>query len=75
MVAATALMGFVGHLAAGDFEPGWALPAAAVAVLGGLLGGTVSLRTNPQHLKKLFAYTTLAAALFMAGNAALPSSN
>jgi len=70
MVAATALMGFIGHSAGGDFNTSWALPTAAVAVLGGLLGGTFSLRTKPDKLKKLFAYTTLAAALFMAANAA-----
>ncbi len=73
MVAATALMGFIGHSAGGDFNASWALPTAAVAVLGGLLGGTFSLKTKPEKLKKLFAYTTLAAALFMAANAVLAS--
>lgn len=71
MVAATALMGFIGHSAAGDLNPGWAVPQAAVAVAGGLLGGRFSLRTRPATLKKVFAYTTLAAAVFMAANALL----
>jgi len=71
MVAATALMGFIGHSAAGDLNVSWALPAAAVAVLGGLVGGALSLRTDTARLKKLFAYTTLLAAVFMAGNALL----
>jgi len=69
MVAATALMGFIGHSAAGDLNVSWALPAAVVATVGGLVGGAISLRTDPARLKKLFAYTTLLAAVFMVGNA------
>jgi len=74
MVAATALMGFFGHKAAGDFNPAVALPLAAAAVAGGLIGGGFSLKINPQHLKRIFAYTTLAAAVFMALNALLSLS-
>jgi len=69
MVAATALMGFVGHTAGGDLNARWAIPLAAVAVVGGLLGGRISLKTKPTKLKKIFAYTTLAAAVFMLINA------
>jgi len=69
MVAATAFMGFLGHSAAGDLDAAWALPLCAAAVIGGLLGGTASLKTRPAKLKKIFAFTTLAAALFMALNA------
>jgi len=69
MVAATALMGFLGHTAAGDLNASWAVPLAIVAVVGGLLGGRFSLKTRPETLKKVFAYTTLAAAAFMAINA------
>jgi len=69
MVAATALMGLVGHCAAGDFDPAWALPLSVVAVIGGLLGGAFSVKVRPEQLKKVFAYTTLGAALFMALNA------
>lgn len=71
MVAATALAGFIGHLAGGDFNPAWALPLAAVAAAGGFAGSRISLKTNPSGLKKLFAFTTLAAAVFMAANALL----
>ena len=71
MVAATALMGFVGHLAAGDFNAAWAIPLSIVAVTGGLLGGAISLKTKPTNLKKVFAFTTLAAALFMVVNVCL----
>jgi len=69
MVAATALMGFIGHSAAGDLNVGWALPTAAAAVAGGLVGGALSLKTDPARLKKLFAYSTLLAAAFMTWNA------
>jgi len=74
MVAATALMGFLGHAAGGDFNPGWAIPLAGVALAGGLVGGLFSLRTSPRNLKRIFAYTTLAGAVFMGLNAALSRS-
>jgi len=71
MVAATSLMGLMGHSAAGDFNASWAIPMSIAAIIGGLLGGAFSLKIKPGHLKRLFAYTTLAAALFMMANAAL----
>ncbi len=71
MVAATAFMGLVGHTAAGDFNAAWAVPMSIAAVVGGLVGGTFSLKTPPHNLKKIFAYTTLGAALFMAIHAGL----
>ena len=71
MVAATALMGFVGHTLGGDFEAGWAVPAAVAGAVGGIIGGMISLRTRPKSLKTLFALTTLTAAVFMAANAVL----
>jgi uncharacterized membrane protein YfcA len=69
MVAATAFMGFIGHTAGGDFNPSWAIPIACVAVMGGLAGGKLALKTRPRKLKLLFAFTTLAAAIFMVFNA------
>ncbi len=69
MVAVTALMGFIGHTIAGDFNPALAVPLACVATIGGLLGGKISIKINPERLKKIFAYTTLAAAVFMGVNA------
>ncbi len=63
MVAATALMGFFGHLAGGDFYTGSAIPLAAVACMGGILGGKFSLKTRSKNLKHIFAYSTLAAAI------------
>jgi len=73
MVAATALMGFAGHAANGHFDAHWAIPVACVAVLGGLIGGKFAMKTKPENLKKIFAYTTLAAAVFMIFNALFSS--
>jgi uncharacterized membrane protein YfcA len=69
MVAATAFMGFVGHFIQGHFKVSWAVPMAFAAVLGGIIGGKIALKTKAKYLKKLFAYTTLAAAIFMVINA------
>jgi len=74
MVAATALTGFSGHALRGDFSAAWAVPAAAVAVAGGLIGGRISVKTKPERLKRIFAYTTFAAAAFMAVNVVLSSN-
>jgi len=71
MVAATALMGFIGHTASGHFDPHWAIPVAFAAVCGGFIGGKFAIKTRPEKLKKIFAYTTLAAAIFMICNALL----
>jgi len=69
MVAATALMGFLGHTAGGDFNPEWAIPVACVAVVGGLLGGKLALKTQAGRLKLFFTLTTFAAAAFVLFNA------
>jgi len=65
MVGATAAMGFLGHMVEGGVDWSWALPQAAVAVVGGLIGGKLALATKPKVLKKVFAFTTLAAAVFL----------
>lgn len=69
MVAATAIMGLIGHAAQGHFEPEYAVPLALIAVLGRLTGGRLAIATNPAKLKKILACTTIAAALFMIVNA------
>ncbi|MBN2103437.1 sulfite exporter TauE/SafE family protein [bacterium] len=69
MVAFTAMMGFGGHALAGDFDSIWLIPFIVTAVAAGLLGGHISLKIKPVHLKRWFAYTTLATAVFMAGHA------
>ena len=69
LIAATAFMGFTGHAIQGDFNPSWAIPLAIITVVGGILGGKLSLKTKPKNLKELFAYTNWLAALFMIVNA------
>lgn len=69
MVAATAFAGFLGHAMHGTFNLTWALPVAGVAVIGGVLGGKIALKTRPAYLKTLFALTTLVAAILMMVNA------
>jgi uncharacterized protein len=69
MVAATAIMGFIGHAVQGHFDPQFVIPVAFMAVLGGLTGGKFAIRIKPAKLKNIFAYTNLAAALFMVFNA------
>ena len=71
MIAATAAMGLAGHAMQGHFDLHWALPLACVAVLGGIIGSRLALKTRPRSLKTLFAVTTLAAAGFMAISAIL----
>lgn len=69
VIAATSLMGFIGHALQGDFNPAWGLPLALVTIAGGYLGGKFSLRSKPKQLKRIFAYTNWLAALFMIYNA------
>jgi len=69
LIATTSLMGFTGHAIRGDFNPSWAIPLACVTIVGGLLGGTFSLKTKPKRLKSLFAYTNWLAAALMIFNA------
>lgn len=69
MMAATAASGFIGPALRGDFNPEWALPVAFVALIGGLIGGRLSVKTDPDRLKLVFAGTTLLADFFMATNA------
>ncbi|MCG6891991.1 MAG: sulfite exporter TauE/SafE family protein [Desulfobacteraceae bacterium] len=69
LIATTAVMGFAGHAIQGDFNPSWAVPLAAITIIGGILGGKFALKTKPKHLKKLFAYTNWLAAVFMVINA------
>jgi len=68
LVAATACAGFLGHTLQGSFSPGLALPLAPAAIAGGVVGGRMALKTRSVSLKKLFAVTTLAAAVLMMVN-------
>jgi uncharacterized membrane protein YfcA len=69
MVAATAMMGFLGHTMRGHFEPEYAIPFAIAAILAGIFGGKLAIKTNPKYLKIIFAITTFVAAVLMITNA------
>jgi len=68
MLAATALTGFAGNALHGGFSPGLAIPAALAAVVGGLLGGRVALKTKPKILKTISGLLTIVAAILMLVN-------
>lgn len=65
MVAATALMGFLGHSLNGDFNPQLAIPLTVVAIVGGLIGSKYAIKSKPKNLKNVFAATNLVAAIIM----------
>lgn len=69
MVAATAIMGFLGHAMRGHFEPQFAIPLAIAAILAGIFGGKLAIKTNPKYLKLIFSVTTFVAAVIMVINA------
>ena len=69
LVAATAFMGFMGHVIQGDFRLHHAVTLAFVAVAGGVIGAKFALKSKPENLKKIFAYTNWIAAVFMFFNA------
>jgi uncharacterized membrane protein YfcA len=71
MVAITALMGFAGHVISGHFDPQWAIPVACAGMLGGLIGGKLTVKIEPRRLKVTFAFTTFAAAIVMVINTLL----
>ncbi|MFO7889916.1 MAG: sulfite exporter TauE/SafE family protein [bacterium] len=65
LIAATACMGFLGHAAQGNFNSKLALPLAGITIIGGIIGGKWALSTRPKNLKQLFAFSNIAAAIFM----------
>lgn len=69
MLAATALAGFTGNALHGGFSPALAVPAALAAVVGGILGGRIALKTKPKSLKTISGLLTIVAAVFMLVNA------
>ncbi|MDD4155605.1 MAG: sulfite exporter TauE/SafE family protein [Candidatus Cloacimonetes bacterium] len=71
MVAATAIMGFLGHSLRGHFDPKFAIPLSIAAIFAGIFGGKLAIKTNPKHLKLIFAITTFIAAILMIFNALL----
>jgi uncharacterized membrane protein YfcA len=65
MVAVTALMGLLGHSFNGHIDLSFALPLMAIAIVGGIIGGSFALKSKPKNLKKIFALTNLAAGIIM----------
>jgi hypothetical protein len=72
MVAVTALMGLVGHGLNGNFNLKFAIPLIIVAIIGGLLGGKLAVKSKPKHLKIIFALTNLTAGVIMLMSIFLP---
>ncbi len=69
MLAATAFTGFTGNALHGGFDPVLAVPCGVVAVVGGLIGGKIALKTKPKKLKTISGVITIIAAIFMMANA------
>lgn len=65
MLAATAFTGFTGNALHGGFDPALAIPCGAVAVVGGLIGSRIALRTKPKSLKTISGIITIIAAIVM----------
>ncbi len=65
MLAATAFTGFLGNALHGGFDQALAIPCGAVAVIGGLIGSRLALKTKPKSLKTISGILTIVAAIFM----------
>lgn len=68
MLFATALTGFIGNAIHGGFDPVLAIPCGLVAVVGGIIGSKLALKSKPKHLKTISGLITIAAALVMIFN-------
>jgi hypothetical protein len=71
MLAATAFAGFAGNALHGGFSPTLAIPAAVAAMVGGILGGKVALKTKPKSLKTISGLLTIVAGFLMLVDALL----
>ncbi|MBN2818785.1 MAG: sulfite exporter TauE/SafE family protein, partial [Bacteroidales bacterium] len=69
MLAATALTGFAGNALHGGFDPLLAIPCGTVAIVGGLIGSKIALKTKPKSLKTISGVLTIIAAIVMLLNA------
>jgi len=69
MLAATALTGFAGNALHGGFDPVLAIPCGIVAIVGGLIGSKIALKTKPKSLKSISGIITIIAAIAMLLNA------
>jgi len=65
MVSTTALMGLLGYSLNGNFNLKFALPLIIIAIIGGIIGGSIALKSKPKNLKIIFAFTNLFAGILM----------
>lgn len=68
ILAATAFTGFLGNALQGGFDPALAIPCGVVAIVGGLIGGKIALKTKPKSLKNISGIITIIAAGIMMVN-------
>lgn len=68
ILAATAFTGFLGNALQGGFDPDLAIPCGVVAIVGGLIGGKIALKTKPKSLKNISGIITIIAAGIMMVN-------
>lgn len=65
MLAATAFAGFTGNALHGGFNMAIAVPCGIAALIGGLIGGKLALKTKPKKLKAISGIITIIAAVIM----------
>ncbi len=65
MLAATAFTGFLGNSLQGGFDPTLAIPCGVVAIVGGIIGSKIALKTKPKSLKFISGVITIIAAIVM----------
>jgi len=68
MLFATALSGFIGNALHGGFNIELAIPGGVAAILGGIIGSKIALRTKPKFLKSISGLITIIAAILMFAN-------
>jgi len=69
LVSLSAAAGFFGHLGAGVFDFGLAIPLAVGGIIGGFAGAKMALKSKPKNLRYLFAGTQIVASFLMIFNA------
>nr|ASQ41192.1 magnetosome protein MamEO [Candidatus Magnetananas rongchenensis] len=65
MVPITAFAGFLGHSITGHFDPRLALSLSVVAIIGAQIGSRISIGTESNFLRFLFAFVLSAVGLWM----------
>jgi uncharacterized membrane protein YfcA len=65
MISATALTGFIGNALHGGFDSSLGIPCGIVAIIGGLIGSKIALKTKPKSLKTISGILTIVASIVM----------